>query len=86
MKKGDKVLMVNCGEAGFHKDRVWICRTDSFVEKHGDKKDVVFLEGYGGYFLCECLMMACTPMPKPTEYNGLRHMLRIEIRKPYGVF
>lgn len=79
MKKGDKVMMVNCGEADFHKDKVWVCRTDSFVEKHGDKKDVIFLEGYGGYFLCECLVMACTEKncnkPATTDYNGHRHML-----------
>jgi hypothetical protein len=55
-KKGDSVKMVNCGEAEHYKDKVWICRTDSFLENYGrPKQEVVFLEGFGGYFLCDFL-------------------------------
>lgn len=53
LKKGDVVKMVNCLEASVHKEDKWICQTNSFKDKGGD--NVVFLEDYSGYFLCEYL-------------------------------
>lgn len=56
-KAGDKVEMFNCYEAGFekNKNKVWICREDSFVSS--SKDEVVFLNGYSGYFCCEYLRL-----------------------------
>lgn len=53
LKKGDIVKMINCVEAQVNQDVQWICQTTSFKDKGGD--DVVFLEGFSGYFLCEYL-------------------------------
>jgi len=49
--KGDKVIMQNCLEAEVekYKNKVWTCRTDSFLDN--SKQEVVFLEGFAGYFL-----------------------------------
>lgn len=57
-KKGDKVVMHTCYESKFeaNKDKVWICQTDSFLARC--KTEVVFLEGFSGYFLVEFLMLA----------------------------
>ena len=54
-KKGDKVIMFNCGEAHFpeYKDKEWICQTDSFMSQ--GKTEVVFLEGFSGSFICKYL-------------------------------
>lgn len=50
LKKGDKVVMHTCIEANYHKyyGRIWTCKTDQFKAKCGS--DVVFLEGFSGYF------------------------------------
>lgn len=53
--KGDVVIMVNCGEADFHKGKEWTCRTDSFNPRRYPDEEMVYLEGYAGWFLCECL-------------------------------
>jgi len=49
-KKGDKVVMHTCHESTLpiYKDRVWTCRTDSFLAR--DKSEVVFLKDFSGYF------------------------------------
>lgn len=54
-KKGDKVEMFNCYEATLekNKNKIWICQTDSFLDK--GKQDVVFIEGFSGYFFAEYL-------------------------------
>ena|SRR5690606_35070111 len=52
-KAGDQVVMVNCIEAEFHKDKVWTCRTDSFKACGDDY--AVFLVGFSGYFYQEFL-------------------------------
>lgn len=56
-KKGSKVVMHTCYESQFesNKDKVWICQTDSFLAR--DKTEVVFLEGFSGYFSVEFLML-----------------------------
>ncbi len=54
-KKGDKVKMVKCMEASGHNDigdNEWACKDDSFTVVNGE---YVFLEGYSGYFDCNCL-------------------------------
>lgn len=55
MKKGDKVKMINCGEAEYYPDKIWECRTDSFCPKNYPDELVIMLEGYAGWFLCEYL-------------------------------
>jgi hypothetical protein len=57
LKVGDKVRMVNCGEADHYKDRIWVCRTDSFISKYGHepKPELVFLEDFSGSFYCPYL-------------------------------
>lgn len=58
MKEGDKVIMVNCGEAERYKDKIWVCRTDSFFPKNYPTEEVVMLEGFAGWFLCKFLKIA----------------------------
>lgn len=54
-KQGDKVVMHTCYEASLpkYKDKLWTCQTDSFLSK--GKEEVVFLEGFSGYFAAEFL-------------------------------
>lgn len=54
-KKGDKVVMHSCAEAFIkeYKNKVWTCLTDSFLAK--SKEEVVFLDGFSGYFSAEFL-------------------------------
>lgn len=52
-KKGDKVIMINCGEAEFYKATQWTCQTNSFKDRGG--QDVVFLENFSGYFFSKYL-------------------------------
>ncbi|QQV90473.1 hypothetical protein Harreka1_66 [Olleya phage Harreka_1] len=56
LKGGDKVVMHNCYEASFNKDKVFTCREDSFISSSGD--EVVFLNGVSGYFCCRFLKSA----------------------------
>lgn len=53
LKKGDKVMMHGCFEADLHRDKIWTCADDSFLACSGE--EVVFLEGYRGYFCAENL-------------------------------
>lgn len=55
LKKGDKVVMHDCYEATFekNKNKIWICLTDSFLSKH--REEVVFLENFSGYFSAKYL-------------------------------
>lgn len=57
-KKGDKVVMHTCHEATLkkYKNKVWTCLTDSFLAR--DKSEVVFLEGFSGYFSAQFLKVA----------------------------
>lgn len=54
-KKGDTVIMQNCYESTFqeYKDKIWFCQTDSFLAKAN--QEVVFLEGFSGYFFVKFL-------------------------------
>ena len=53
LRKGDKVVMHNCGEAEYYKDTTWTCITPSFKNRSMD--EVVFLKGYSGSFLTKYL-------------------------------
>jgi hypothetical protein len=53
LKVGDKVVMHTCGEAAHYDGKVWTCRTDQFKTSSGSQ--VVFVEGFSGYFLVEYL-------------------------------
>nr|WP_232698617.1 hypothetical protein [Brevibacillus daliensis] len=58
LKKGDKVVMHTCLEAELekYKDKVWTCETDEFTAKSGTQ--VVFLEGFSGYFMAGYLRLS----------------------------
>lgn len=68
-KVGDKVVMHTCLEATHYRGKVWGCRTDSFIAKCGD--EVVFLEGFSGYFMCSFLRSVTD------------HVLTLEQLSPY---
>lgn len=54
LKKGDKVVMHTCLESkGKNLGKVWTCRTDSFKCEAGI--EVVFLEGFSGFFYTKFL-------------------------------
>lgn len=53
-KKGDKVVMVNCGESEHYAGKVWTCSGNSFRDIN--KEEVVFLEGFSGSFHCRFLV------------------------------
>lgn len=54
-KKGEKVVMHSCMEAKLPKynGKIWTLQTDSFLDRGG--QEVVFLEGFSGYFSAEYL-------------------------------
>lgn len=52
LKRGDKVVMHTCIEAGQHEGKIWTCETDEF--KMCDHK-AVRLEGYSSSFSVEFL-------------------------------
>lgn len=66
-KKGDKVVMHTCYEASLpkYKGKIWTCQTDSFLDR--GKEEVVFLEGFSGYFSAEFLQ--CVQPDIVSEYN-----------------
>lgn len=51
--KGDKVVMHTCMEAETHYGEIWTCKTNEFTSPSGSQ--VVFLEGFSGYFMCNYL-------------------------------
>ena len=60
LKKGDKVVMIGCIEAGGENEgKIWECEGDSFKRYSNVRSKevlVVFLKGYsGGCFYCDCL-------------------------------
>jgi hypothetical protein len=52
-KKGDSVIMKDCSEEPFYKGRIWLCQTDSYLNRA--LEEVVFLEGFSGCFLAKYL-------------------------------
>lgn len=54
-KKGDKVVIHTCGEADYHKGKIWECQTDSYKDRGGS--DVVFLKGFSGCFASKYLQI-----------------------------
>lgn len=54
-KTGDQVVMHSCHEADLpqYKGKIWTCRSDSYIAKCGD--EVVFLDGFSGYFMADYL-------------------------------
>lgn len=53
LKAGDKVVMHTCLESKRYDGKVWTCRTDQFKAESGTQ--VVFLEGFRGYFAVKFL-------------------------------
>lgn len=53
LKEGDMVVMHTCGEAEHYTGKIWTCRSDEFKSTSGSQ--VVFLEGFSGYFLTKYL-------------------------------
>jgi len=61
LKKDDKVVMHTCGEAEHYKGQIWTCKGDEFTSSSGSQ--VVFLEGFSGYFLVKYLQQVnLTPL------------------------
>ncbi len=61
-KIGDTVEMFDCGEAEHYKDKIWVCRSDSFFPKNYPTEEVVFLEGFAGWFSCKYLRTVVKPV------------------------
>ncbi|MFV4887496.1 hypothetical protein RY279_18825 [Bacillus velezensis] len=61
LKKGEHVVMHTCGEAEHYDGRVWACKSDEFTDRAGQQ--VVFLEGFSGYFLADFLQRVNLVMP-----------------------
>lgn len=57
LKQGDKVVMHTCLESeGKNYGKIWTCRSDEFTKGEGVyAENVVFLEGFSGYFTTEYL-------------------------------
>lgn len=55
LKKGDKVIMHTCLESeGKNYGKIWTCTTDEFTKGKGCyKQNLIFLEGFSGYFSTE---------------------------------
>jgi hypothetical protein len=68
LKKGQKVIMVKCGEAHFYPGKVWVCRSDSFKTDHKPSLEVVFLEGFAGWFWTEYLELATDNCPEMCDH------------------
>jgi hypothetical protein len=72
LKMGDRVVMHTSGEADHNKGKIWTCRGDEFTSSA--KEQVVFLEGFSGYFLVEYLQIVDL-----SEYESEIETLKIEI-------
>lgn len=53
LRKGDTVVMHTCGEAEHYEGQIWTCKGDEFTSSSGTQ--VVFLEGFSGYFMVDYL-------------------------------
>lgn len=69
LKKGDTVVMHTCGEAEHYDGQLWVCSSNEFASSSGTQ--VVFLEGFSGYFMVNYLQKVKleqeTNIPKPVE-------------------
>jgi len=63
LKKDDKVVMHTCMESeGKNYSRIWSCETDEFIKGDGVyKQNLIFLEGFSGYFATEFLQKINIP-------------------------
>ncbi len=62
LKKGDKVVMINCMEAKRHNGMVWECLTDSYKRESrfipkDEVDEEVFLQGFSGAFYVKYLQL-----------------------------
>jgi len=66
-KRNDKVVMHTCHESTLpiYKGKIWTCETDSFLAR--DKSEVVFLEGFSGYFSAKYLQIINNPLRNQIE-------------------
>lgn len=53
LRQGNKVVMHTCGEAEHYHGKIWTCSSDEFASSSGSQ--VVFLNGFSGYFLVKYL-------------------------------
>lgn len=83
-KKGDKVKMYGCYEASLdqYKDRIWTCRTDSYIAKCGE--EVVFLEDYSGFFSALYLIKVNVEMKNNLEKRQKEYARAINIWGTYS--
>lgn len=87
LKKGDKVVMHTCLESkGKNLGKIWTCHTDSFKCEAGI--EVVFLEGFSGFFYTKFLQPVKIPETKKdntplsvildscrSSFEGLEHLV-----------
>lgn len=58
LKKGDKVVMHTCDEAKVYNGKIWICKSDEFVQGEIPfEQNLVFLEGFSGSFCTQYLQV-----------------------------
>ena len=85
LKKGDKVVMTNCGEAEHYAGKIWECGSDQFKNHKGrDPEDVVFLNGFSGSFVCRFLSKVepeCNFIFNQKELSTLLDALRLSIER-----
>lgn len=68
-KKGDKVVMFDCGEAKHNNGKIWECFDDSYIDKKTNgNPELVFLKGFSGSFYCKYLQLVKVSESK-TPYN-----------------
>lgn len=76
-KKGDRAVMVNCGEGEHYAGKVWTCKGDSF--KDNNNEEVVFLEGFSGYFHCRFLTKPYKDESSVSESRDMNNRIKLSI-------
>lgn len=80
-KKGDEFLMHTCHESTIdeYKNKVWICQTDSFLAR--DKTEVVFLEGFSGYFNANFLKLKQSLNPEIIHLSTPEGLMTLDLNE-----
>lgn len=76
-KKDDKAVMINCGEGEYYAGKVWTCKGDSF--KDNNNEEVVFLEGFSGYFHCRFLTKPYKDESSVSESRDMNNRIKLSI-------
>jgi hypothetical protein len=52
LKSGEKVIMINCGEAEHYEGKVWVTRSEPWMLCGSE---VILIKGFSGGFATDCL-------------------------------